>query len=60
MKLGRFERAGVIDPEKFSVIIMGQAPLGPVTGLAFSPPGPVGKLIAFHVVGDIDLIIHIP
>ena len=60
MKLGRFERAGVINPEELTIIVVGQPPLGPVTDLLLSPPGTIGKLIPFHVVGDIDLIIQIP
>ena len=60
MKLGGFERVGIIDPKELTIIVVGQTPLSPVPRLFLSPPGTVGKLVPFHVVGDIDLIIHIP
>ena len=60
MKLGRLEGAGVVDPEKLAVIIMGEPPLGPMTWLFLRLPSSIGELIALHVVGNIDVIIDVP
>ena len=54
MKLGRFERTGVVDPEELPIIIMGESPLGPVSRLLLRYPISIRELIAFHVVGDIN------
>ena len=60
MKLGRLEGAGIIDPKELSVVVVGKSPLSPVRELLLRTPGAIGKLVPFHVVSDVDLIIHIP
>ena len=45
MKLGRFERTGVVDPEELAIIIVGEPPLRPVSGLLFRLPSPIGELV---------------
>ena len=60
MELGRLERAGVVDPEKLAVIIVGEPPLSPVSGLLLRLPSPIGELVTFHVVGNVNMVVDVP